>query len=96
MEDNIMEVTNENEEVNEELNLVEEETETTGIAGVAVIGTIIAGTAIGLVVKNREKIARKIDERRIKKLQKKGYEVYASEEVETVEVEVVEDEELAK
>lgn len=93
MEDIIMnENLNEIEEVNEELDFINEESETNGIVGVAaLIGTVVTGTAIGLVVKNRKRIADKIDEHRVKKLQKKGYEIYEPV-VEAVEEEVNESE----
>lgn len=93
MEDIIMnENLNEIEEVNEELDFINEESETNGIVRVAaLIGTVVTGTAIGLVVKNRKKITDKIDEHRVKKLQKKGYEIYEPV-VEAVEEEINESE----
>ena len=65
-----------------------------GFKKVVVIGggALIAG-ATALAIKNRDKIKAKIEERKIAKLEKKGYVVYRPEEVEGVEYSVDEAEE---
>lgn len=55
-------------------------------------GALVAG-ATALAIKNRDKIKAKIEERKIAKLEKKGYVVYRPEEVEGVEYSVDEAEE---
>ena len=55
-------------------------------------GALVAG-ATALAIKNRDKIKVKIEERKIAKLEKKGYVVYRPEEVEGVEYSVDEAEE---
>ena len=55
-------------------------------------GALVAG-ATGLAIKNRDKIKAKLEERKIAKLEKKGYVVYRPEEVEGVEYSVDEAEE---
>lgn len=55
-------------------------------------GALVAG-ATALAVKNRDKIKAKMEERKIAKLEKKGYVVYRPEEVEGVEYSVDEAEE---
>lgn len=81
-------------EMNEELE--EEFEESNGIFGkVAVgIGVVAIGVATTLVVKNRDKIKAKLEERKIRKLEDKGYVIYKPEEV--VESEEVESEEEEK
>lgn len=81
-------------EMNEELE--EEFEESNGIFGkVAVgIGVVATGVATTLVVKNRDKIKAKLEERKIRKLEDKGYIIYKPEEV--VEFEEVESEEEEK
>lgn len=48
---------------------------------IALIGTAIAATAAAVIYKNRDKI----EARRIKKLRKKGYVVYRTEEDELID-----------
>ena len=55
-------------------------------------GALVAG-ATALAIKNRDKIKAKLEERKIAKLEKKGYVVYRPEEVEGVEYSVDEAEE---
>ena len=55
-------------------------------------GALVAG-ATALAIKNRDKIKAKMEERKIAKLEKKGYVVYRPEEVEGVEYSVDEAEE---
>ena len=55
-------------------------------------GALVAG-ATALAIKNRDKIKAKMEERKIAKLEKKGYVVYRPEEVEGVEYSVDEVEE---
>lgn len=55
-------------------------------------GALVAG-ATALAIKNRDKIKAKMEERKIAKLEKKGYVVYRPEEVEVVECSVDEAEE---
>lgn len=55
-------------------------------------GALVAG-ATALAIKNRDKIKAKMEERKIAKLEKKGYVVYKPEEVEGVEYSVDETEE---
>ena len=55
-------------------------------------GALVAG-ATALAIKNRDKIKAKLEERKIAKLEKKGYVVYRPEEVEGVEYSVNEAEE---
>ena len=55
-------------------------------------GALLAG-ATALAIKNRDKIKAKLEERKIAKLEKKGYVVYRPEEVEGVEYSVDEAEE---
>ena len=55
-------------------------------------GALVAG-ATALAIKNRDKIKAKMEERKIAKLEKKGYVVYRPEEVEGVEYYVDEAEE---
>lgn len=55
-------------------------------------GALVAG-ATALAIKNRDKIKAKVEERKIAKLEKKGYVVYRPEEVEGVEYSVDEAEE---
>lgn len=55
-------------------------------------GALVAG-ATALAIKNRDKIKAKMEERKIEKLEKKGYVVYRPEEVEGVEYSVDEAEE---
>ena len=55
-------------------------------------GALLAG-ATALAIKNRDKIKAKMEERKIAKLEKKGYVVYRPEEVEGVEYSVDEAEE---
>ena len=55
-------------------------------------GALVAG-ASALAIKNRDKIKAKLEERKIAKLEKKGYVVYRPEEVEGVEYSVDEAEE---
>lgn len=55
-------------------------------------GALVAG-ATALAIKNRDKIKAKMEERKIAKLEKKGYVVYRLEEVEGVEYSVDEAEE---
>lgn len=55
-------------------------------------GALVAG-ATALAIKNRDKIKAKLEERKIAKLEKKGYAVYRPEEVEGVEYSVDEAEE---
>ena len=55
-------------------------------------GALVAG-ATALAIKNRDKIKAKLEERKIAKLEKKGYVVYKPEEVEGVEYSVDEAEE---
>ena len=55
-------------------------------------GALVAGAA-ALAIKNRDKIKAKMEERKIAKLEKKGYVVYRPEEVEGVEYSVDEAEE---
>lgn len=50
-------------------------------------GALVAG-ATALAIKNRDKIKAKLEERKIAKLEKKGYVVYRPEEVEGVEYSV--------
>ena len=50
-------------------------------------GALVAG-ATALAIKNRDKIKAKMEERKIAKLEKKGYVVYRPEEVEGVEYSV--------
>ena len=47
-------------------------------------GALVAG-ATALAIKNRDKIKAKLEERKIAKLEKKGYLVYRPEELEEVE-----------
>ena len=47
-------------------------------------GALVAG-ATALAIKNRDKIKAKMEERKIAKLEKKGYLVYRPEELEEVE-----------
>lgn len=64
------------EENNEELEPIEvfEEDAGNGIAGLVVlIGAI--GTAVVALITNKKKIADKMDQRRVKKLEKKGYSI---------------------
>ena len=55
-------------------------------------GALVAG-ATALAIKNRDKIKAKMEERKIAKLEKKGYVVYRPEELEEVEYSVDEAEE---
>lgn len=55
-------------------------------------GALVAG-ATALAIKNRDKIKAKLEERKIAKLEKKGYLVYRPEELEEVECSVDETEE---
>ena len=55
-------------------------------------GALVAG-ATALAIKNRDKIKAKLEERKIAKLEKKGYVVYRPEELEEVEYSVDEAEE---
>ena len=55
-------------------------------------GALVAG-ATALAIKNRDKIKAKMEERKIAKLEKKGYVVYRPNEVEGVEYSVDEAEE---
>ena len=55
-------------------------------------GALVAG-ATALAIKNRDKIKAKMEERKIAKLEMKGYVVYRPEEVEGVEYSVDEAEE---
>ena len=55
-------------------------------------GALVAG-ATALAIKNRDKIKAKLEERKIAKLEKKGYVVWRPEEVEGVEYSVDEAEE---
>ena len=55
-------------------------------------GALVAG-ATALAIKNRDKIKAKLEERKIAKLEKKGYLVYRPEELEEVECSVDEAEE---
>lgn len=50
-------------------------------------GALVAG-ATALAIKNRDKIKAKMEERKIAKLEKKGYVVYRPEKVEGVEYSV--------
>jgi urocanate hydratase len=53
---------------------------------IAIGGTALVGGAAALAIKNKKKLAAKIEDHKIKKLEKKGYVVYKPEEVEAVEV----------
>lgn len=55
-------------------------------------GALVAG-ATALAIKNRDKIKAEMEERKIAKLEKKGYVVYRPKEVERVEYSVDEAEE---
>ena len=56
-------------------------------------GGALGAGATALAIKNRDKIKAKMEERKIAKLEKKGYVVYRPEEVEGVEYSVDEAEE---
>ena len=60
---------------------------------VVIGGGALVALATALAIKNRDKIKAKIEERKIAKLEKKGYVVYRPEEVEGVEYSVDEAEE---
>ena len=65
----------------------DEEYEGSGVfkkVAIGVGGALTVG-AVALAVKKRDKIKAKIEERKIAKLEKKGYVVYRPEEVEAVE-----------
>ena len=78
---------------NEEVVMTNEETEENkgfGTIGKIVAGIVIAGLGAGAIIyKNRDKF----DERKARRLEKKGYVVYRPDEVQNDIVEVEDDEE---
>lgn len=61
--------------------------ESNGIGGKILVGVGVVATGVvtTLVIKNRDKIKEKLEERKIAKLQKKGYVVYKIEDDENCE-----------
>lgn len=83
-------IRNENEllEVNEDIYDPEEDCEESkGIFGKIAVGVGVVATGVGttLIIKNRDKIKMKLEERKIRKLEQKGYVIYRPEEVEEAE-----------
>ena len=73
----------------------EEFEESNGLFGkiAAGVGVVALGVGTTLIVKNKERIKAKIEERKIRKLEEKGYVIYRPEEVEyeDVDEEIVEE-----
>ncbi len=80
-----------NEELNNEIETVCEEIETSGGGSKLLVGALIAGVA-GLVAFAYNKNKTKLEERRIEKLRKKGYVIYREDEV--AEVREVEEDDI--
>ena len=70
-------IMNEEMETGMELDTYEEPgTQSKGLGKIVVIGgTALVGGAAALAIKNKNKLAAKIEDRKIKKLEKKGYKV---------------------
>lgn len=78
------EMTNFEEMENTEVSTINDDFETSGggIAGKIVVGTLaVAAVGAGAALLCKNKVKTKIEERRIKKLEKKGYVVYKPDEV---------------
>lgn len=75
----------ENDEV-KEVEVCEEPVETgNGIVGKIVVGAIVAGAGVGALIWHKTKAKR--EERAIRKLEKKGYVIYKTQDEEVIDVE---------